>query len=136
MTEAPTYEISFMLRRILVPFDGSSLSVKALNIAVDLARHYGSHLTVLYVKMPGEKEDPLELAKSIVGRKITNVKYKAVELTGNESISTIILREAVEESYDIVVVGARGKTSYFDLAIGSIPLALAVNSTSSVLIVR
>ncbi|MGC9181196.1 universal stress protein [Thermogladius sp. KZ2Tp1] len=136
MSEAPTYEISFMLRRILVPFDGSSLSLKALNIAVDLARHYGSQLTVLYVKVPGETGDPLDLARSAVGKKITNVRYKTIELKENESISSIILKEAVEESYDLIVVGARGKTSYFDLSIGSIPLALAVNSTSSVLIVR
>ncbi|MGC9122374.1 MAG: universal stress protein [Thermogladius sp.] len=136
MSEAPTYEISFMLRRILVPFDGSSLSLKALNIAVDLARHYGSQLTVLYVKVPGETGDPLDLARSAVGKKITNVRYKTIELKENESISSIILKEAVEESYDLIVVGARGKTSYFDLSIGSTPLALAVNSTSSVLIVR
>ncbi|WP_238529013.1 universal stress protein [Thermogladius calderae] len=136
MSEAPTYEISFMLRRILVPFDGSSLSLKALNIAVDLARHYGSQLTVLYVKVPGETGDPLNLARSAVGKKITNVRYKTIELKENESISSIILKEVVEESYDLIVVGARGKTSYFDLSIGSIPLALAVNSTCSVLIVR
>ncbi|AFK51798.1 UspA domain protein [Thermogladius calderae 1633] len=125
-----------MLRRILVPFDGSSLSLKALNIAVDLARHYGSQLTVLYVKVPGETGDPLNLARSAVGKKITNVRYKTIELKENESISSIILKEVVEESYDLIVVGARGKTSYFDLSIGSIPLALAVNSTCSVLIVR
>ncbi|WP_440059773.1 universal stress protein [Thermogladius sp. 4427co] len=136
MAEAPTYEISFMLRKILVPFDGSSLSIKALNIAVDLARHYGSQLTIFYVKMPGEPEKVIELAKSIVGKKIPNVRYKTVELSENESISSLILRELSDESYDLIIVGAKGKSGTIESNIGSIPLALAVNATSSVLIIR
>lgn len=45
----PTYEVSYMFKRILVPVDGSSHSIKALNVAIDFAKRYGSVIVALIV---------------------------------------------------------------------------------------
>ena len=54
-SESPTYEKSFIFRRTLVPIDGSESSLKALDLAVDLAKHYGSEITAIYAKPKGVK---------------------------------------------------------------------------------
>lgn len=46
-----------MLKNILVPVDGSDHSLKALELAGDLAEKYDSDLTVLHVRSKAISED-------------------------------------------------------------------------------
>ncbi len=137
--EAPTYEISFLYRKILVPIDGSENSYRALDLAIDLARHYGSKVTVLYVKPREYKpsEDPLEKAKKRVEGRGIQAVFKEREIDPlKESTVKAILDEISEGEYDMVIVGARGRTLSSELTIGSKALAIAINSPVTVVIVR
>ncbi len=137
--EAPTYEISFLYRKILVPVDGSEHSLRALDFAVDLARHYGSKITVLYVRPKGyqPEKNPLEKAKTRVEGKGVSVEFKEVEADPwVESTAKAILDELSAGEYDMIVVGARGRTLSSELSIGSKALAIAINSPVTVVIVR
>ncbi len=137
--EAPTYEISFMFRRILVPIDGSENSLKALDLAIDLAKHYGSSIVVVHAKPKNmeSRVDPLEKARKRVEKSGAEVSFKILEYDVNES-STVnaILNEIVEGNYDLVVMGARGLTLSTEISIGSKALAIASNSPVTVIIVR
>ncbi len=137
--EAPTYEISFMFRRILVPVDGSENSLKALELAADLAKHYGSHVTVLFVKPKNYHADydPLEKAKKRIENKGVEVEYKEIEFDPAEnSTAGTILREITDGNYDLVVMGARGRTLSSEITIGSKAISIASNSPVTVIIVR
>lgn len=137
--EAPTYEISFMFRRILVPVDGSENSLKALDLAVDLAKHYGSHITVVFAKPKGVEYpiDPLEKARKRVEDKGVDVEFKILEFDPAEnSTAGAILAEIADGNYDLVVMGARGRTLSSELAIGSKAISIASNSPVTVIIVR
>lgn len=137
--EAPTYEISFMFRRILVPIDGSENSLKALDLAADLAKHYGSHITVLFAKPRGYSADfkPLEKARKRIADKGVNVEFKELEFDPAEnSTAGKILEEIINGNYDLVVMGARGRTLSSELTIGSKALSIASNSPVTVIIVR
>jgi nucleotide-binding universal stress UspA family protein len=137
--EAPTYEISFMFRRIVVPVDGSANSLKALDLAIDLAKHYGSHVTIVFAKPKGyqPKEDPLEKAKARVSREGVEVEYKTIEFDpGEKSTSGAILDEIINGNHDLVVMGARGRTLSSEIAIGSKAISIASNSPVTVIIVR
>uniref|UniRef100_A0A7C2FEJ8 Universal stress protein n=1 Tax=Thermosphaera aggregans TaxID=54254 RepID=A0A7C2FEJ8_9CREN len=137
--EEPSYRISFIYRKILVPVDGSEVSLKALELAIDLAKHYGSKITVVTVKSKGEtvSPDPLAKAKARVAKEPINVSYKLIEYDPTlESVSYRLIKEIVEEGYDLVIMGARGKTLYGELPIGSVALSLVINAPISVLVVR
>jgi nucleotide-binding universal stress UspA family protein len=58
-----------MIKRILVPVDGSKHSVKAVELASDLASKYDAEVTLLHVLLRGHMSDGLKKALEIeVGR--------------------------------------------------------------------
>ncbi len=137
--EAPTYEISFMFRKILVPIDGSENSLKALELAIDLAKHYGSSIHVVFVKPKSIKleYDPIEKARKRFSETGMDIEFKEIEYDPSiNSVSSTLLNEIVEGNYDIVIMGARGRTLSSELGIGSKALAIASNSPVTVIIVR
>ncbi|WP_048078963.1 universal stress protein [Desulfurococcus mucosus] len=138
MSEAPTYEISFYFRKILVPIDGSENSLKALEFALDLAKHYGSRIVVAYAKPKGDSRgDPFERARIKIAREGLNVQYKVIEYDpSNSNTPSTLVREIIEGGYDAVVLGARGLSLTTDIPIGSTALSLVINSPVSVFIIR
>jgi len=137
--EAPTYEISFLFRRIVVPIDGSASSMKALDLAIDLAKHYGSSITVIHARPRGlqVEADPIEKAKERVAKAGVTASFKIIEYDLlRESDASAILSEIINGNYDLVIMGARGLTLSSDINIGSKALAVVNNSPITVIIVR
>ncbi len=134
----PTYRVSFMFRRILVPVDGSENSLRALDVAIDFAKRYGSRLTILYVAEQGVEVSSI---KSMVEKRLaeTHVSYefKAKQFSpATSSVANEIIQEVVNGGYDLVVMGARGNTVNEELLIGSVALSILVNAPVSVMVVR
>jgi len=138
VSEAPTYEISFYFRKILVPIDGSENSLKALEFALDLAKHYGSKIVVAHAKPRGSQQgDPFERARLRVAKAGINVEYKVIEYDpSTSSASSSLIREVIEGGYDAVVTGARGLSLTTEIPIGSTALSLVISSPVSVFVVR
>ena len=77
----PTYEISYFFRRILVPFDGSAASTRALKIALDFAKRYGSKVTAFIVNDNSLNVDEVRSkAESEALNAGVNVDIKVAEL--------------------------------------------------------
>ncbi len=134
----PSYRISYMFRRLLVPVDGSENSFRALDVAIDFARRYGSRITVLYVAEPGV--DPAQI-KERVEKKLEKAavvwEFKVRQYTPvTSSIANEIIQEVISTGYDLVVLGARGNTINEDILIGSTALAVIINTSTSIMIVR
>lgn len=139
MGEAPSYIVSFYYRKILVPIDGSETSLKALLVAADFASRYGSRVVVAYAKPRGfeEREDPIIKAKERLKDLSVNVTYKYIEYDAvNESPQSVLIKEIISESYDLVVIGARGKTWISEISLGGVALSLIINAPISLFIVR
>lgn len=139
LSEAPTYVVSFYFRKILVPIDGSETSLKALMVAADLAIRYGSKVTIINARPRGikEGEDPLLKAKDKLKNLPVVVTYKCLEYDPlTESPQAVLIKEIANEGYDLVVVGARGKTWLSEISLGGVALSLTVNTPASLLIVR
>ncbi|MCD6341061.1 MAG: universal stress protein [Desulfurococcales archaeon] len=134
----PTYEISYFFRRILVPFDGSAASTRALKIALDFAKRYGSKITAFIVNDGSLSVD--EVRKKVESEALSagiDVDIKVVDLDRNsQSTATKIIEEAVEGNYDIIIIAARGRTVSEEIIIGSTALSIIVNVPISVLLVR
>ncbi len=132
-----------MDKRILVPVDGSDYSLKALDIAADLAEKYGSTVIILHVvpsnevpeglKKWAKTEQFLDPPEAIYEQAIANRILEAAEtrLNGND-ISSIqratehgdaakqILEVAKREHADLIVLGTRGLSDIQGLVLGSV----------------
>ncbi len=135
----PTYEVSFLFRKVLVPLDGSTSGMKALDIAIDFAKRYGSKITVLIVD-DGSISNVEEVSEKVREKSnkagvAVNVKVARLDPAMYSTASRII-EESIEEDYDLIILSARGRTVNPDLMLGSVALSTIINTTTSVLLIR
>ena|SRR5918994_6009061 len=165
MADVTTRLLSSVLaiRKILVPVDGSSASMKAVQYAAHLAELETSdaaELIVLHVlediKQGGaiglqakygnvrlvegfkkaRKKAALEWLKQIeeAARK-KGIPLKSEVLDGDSKVE-IIIDYANENSVDLIVMGSRGLTGFKRLLLGSVANAVVSNARCPVMVVR
>ncbi|MEM0014914.1 MAG: universal stress protein [Zestosphaera sp.] len=135
----PTYVVSYLFRRILIPVDGSSASYKALEVGLDFALRYGSKLTVLIVESQSTPnvDEIKRRVTEVAGKRGVSVGIKVRKPNyPDSSVATAIIEELFEEHYDLVLITARGRTLNPDLNLGSVALSIVVNSNTSVFLIR
>lgn len=135
----PTYVVSYLFRKILIPVDGSSVSYKALEVGLDFASRYGSKLTVLVVENPSTPnvDEIKRKVSEAAGKRGVSVEVKVKKPNyPDSSVATTIVEELLEEHYDLVLITARGRTLNPDLSLGSVALSIIVNSNTSVFLIR
>jgi nucleotide-binding universal stress UspA family protein len=141
--------------KILVAADGSSQSLRAVDVAISLAKKYNSTLTALYViHIPfGESLYPrsvwykefIDDIHKDTGGWLAEIqrrgKENGVEIGSRmketaESIPAEITRYAKEDKIDLIVVGSRGKSELEKLFLGSVAAGVLAYSPCPVLVVR
>jgi len=134
----PTYEVSFMFRKVLVPYDGSSHSVKALSVALDFAKRYGSSIVVYIVDdgTLGPVERVVDSVLQLSRKAGVSVEVRTIKLAPDTSVATAVIEEVSRGGYDAIIISARGRTVNPDIMIGSVALSVVVNVPISVLVVR
>ncbi|MDE1863434.1 MAG: universal stress protein [Thaumarchaeota archaeon] len=120
-----------ILRKILVPFDGSPLSKKALILAKDIARNFNAELTLLMMIPPyypigdsmfsGASEANyrrllqrlMEKEKKRMAKATEKCREEGVKASykiANDDISQGIVREAKRARSDLIIMGSRRLT--------------------------
>lgn len=122
--------------KILLPFDGSSYSINAAKYALNLAKMYGSHVTIvncyewrgnmpevpellvkdLQKKLRDEAQDVLKRAEGIFEGQ--GVAYKVETLSG--SAGYLLAKLAKSKKYDLIVMGSHGHSDIAGLFLGSV----------------
>jgi len=141
-----------MFERILVGFDGSVHSRRAVQIAAEMAGRFGSILTIAMVRPPTRGEDYARLEALVPlsedGRTLTAMLDELREQAiarGVQVVEPVTLRGEVLESMldylgrnpqDLVVVGSRGLTRGRRLLLGSVSTGLVNSAHCPVLVVR
>lgn len=130
-----------VLRRILVPVDGSPPSLAALDHAVSLASDYDAKVEVLHVD-PTETQlgsSPEEHA----GRDIDAALARAREVLGGlvsyRTASGDPVREIVlagRHGVDLIVMGTHGRVGRLHVLLGSVAEGVVRNASCPVLTVR
>jgi nucleotide-binding universal stress UspA family protein len=136
MTYEPTYTVSLWFRKVLVPIDGSENSLRALDLAEDFSMRYGSKITVVYVC--SQCDDASHVKKKIeerVGQKIV-YDFKVVNMSKESSVANEILKTISEDTFDAIILGARGTSVNSDINIGSTALSVTANAPITVITVR
>jgi nucleotide-binding universal stress UspA family protein len=140
--------------RVTVAVDGSPTSDHALDVAIDLAKRYGSTLSIVTVAplvplyVPGsEPFIPTEIPETEIQyyRGIVDAAVRRAEAGGVSSVTGLALEGVIvdeiiahleEHPTDLLVMGSRGLSGAKRLLLGSVSDAVVHHAHCPVLIVR
>ncbi len=139
-----------MFAKILVPFDGSPHSRRALETAAELAQRIGSavHVVYAYDRLPAYLGEPnmrdllnrvLTEARHVVEPAVARLQNKGVPVTSDVlegPPAEAILRVAEAERFDLIVMGSRGLGRLEGLLLGSVSDRVLHHAKVPVLIIR
>ena len=147
------------IKKILAPIDGSKNSLVALQVAVGLAKDYEADLTIIQVlplnstslslsSLSGASSSMLTLyeeeaadAKKIVDDAVNLASKHGVKASGEvirmqSSIVEAILKKALTQKVDLIVIGTRGLGGFKKLLMGSVSSGVVTHAHCPVLVVR
>ena len=124
------------IEKILLPIDGSVHSINATDYALNLAKKYGAHVTILncyewcgdlsevqglismdlILKKKMEAEDILKKAEEIFAKQ--EVEYKLETIAG--SPGNVLAKRAGSKEYDLIIMGSHGHSDIAGLFLGSV----------------
>jgi len=138
-----------MIKKILVPLDGSKNSVRALSNAITLAKQTGASITGLSIIQAFPTE--MSLVRTVVG-KILSKHYKQLmaivkEMCTKKNIEFLdsiefgeegktIVSFADKNNIDLIVIGSRGMGKLGEIFLGSTSNYVMHSSKISVLIIK
>jgi len=148
-----------MYKHILVPTDGSRLSIKAVKTAAGLAKKLGAKLTAVYVIPPyvppmygeaavyvpevspkrykelAEKEAKKALAAVEIAAQIARVPCKTTWVSNDQAWDGIT-RTARSKKCDLIVMASHGRRGLAGLLLGSETTKVLTHSKVPVLVCR
>ena len=137
------------MKKVLVGVDGSSVSYRAAEVALDLASALGAEVTAIHVipQLPADYTAMginIDLNPEEIDRKIMhevrvmayskNVKLLTKVLKGRPS--EVITSIAESEGYDLIVLGCTGVGGAYRRLIGSVAAEVVNSSKKPVLLVK
>jgi nucleotide-binding universal stress UspA family protein len=149
-----------VFNRILVPLDGSEFSERALETAINVAKKFGGNITLLHVYLVSvimslstyneagivaSVEAPT-LIKAIreAGADILVKAEKVAEAEGipvetqlkEGHVAQEIIKAAREGRYDLIVMGAKGRSKIKELLLGSVSEKVVRTAPCTVMVVK
>jgi nucleotide-binding universal stress UspA family protein len=139
--------------KILVPIDGSEISLKALKHGLFLGSKLGAKLVVLYVldtppvpfiqsekvidsvNESFEKESEKVFAKVDSEAQNYDINYETVLLKGHH-VASLINDYANQNDIDVIVIGSRGHGKVKTAILGSVSHDVLHNTKKPVLIIK
>ena len=122
--------------RILVGYDASLQSKKALNEAITIAKAFSGYIKVIHVYGRGMKEKAE--GNVIEVREILNKEkgsYDVEIIQGSDPAKT--LEEiAKRETFDLIIVGSRGLGATVSMLLGSVSRQVISNAPCNVLVAK
>jgi nucleotide-binding universal stress UspA family protein len=122
-----------MIKKILVPVDGSEYSKKALEFACEIASGFSSELYLLNVRegvaterttVPLDQDDAISAGRTVTAAATEIVEKQGLDVAGSEvvvgSAANEILEFADRHNIDGIVMGSRGLSDFKGLLLGSV----------------
>ena len=134
----------FDVKRILLPTDGSTHSLKAAEYAAEISKQFDSETHILNVitkstiRISRKREEKssvqaLEETKDVFDRRSIKVIVRKL-VRGNPA--EIICKIAEEEGFDLIVIGSRGLSGMKAFFLGGVSDKVSRHAICPVLIVR
>ncbi len=138
-------------KKIIVPLDGSSNSIRGLNEAIALAIKTGGNITGLNVISSASfanapqilkkyRKEMLKNSEKIISQAKTYASRNGIEFNGkiitSPGIAKTITGYAKSKGFDILIMGSRGKSAPDAIYLGSVTNGVLHNSKIPVLVVK
>src|SRR5690554_6510741 len=137
-----------MIKKILVPIDGSEYSMKALDKAVELGNLYEAEIALVTVIDSGRfvavdfKQDminsSIEVGQELlqnVSEKLSDFKYGVKTTYRMGDIANEIITMAEEGKYNLIVMGSRGLGAFTRALLGGVSHKVVCHAPISVFVV-
>lgn len=150
--ETPLYPERLPWRRILVPLDFSLTSLRALHMAVPLAKQSGARLLLLNVVEPNPYATGMEGAVLVmpdatiarnakqqlpqVARRFIPKSVRVTTLVARGRAADVIVETAEEKGVDLIVLSTHGHTGLERMLMGSTAEQVVRQAKCPVLVVR
>lgn len=122
--------------RILVGYDASTQSKRALDEAITIAKKFSGFIKVISVYGRGLKEKAetsvIEVRESLNKEKVT---YD-IELVVGSNPAKTLESTSKKENFDLIVIGSRGLGNTASLLLGSVSRQVVSNAQCNVLVVK
>ncbi len=107
-----------LFKNILVPFDNSKSSFKALEMAMSYAKKCNSKITLVHV-VTAPSRDQAELVKEVMQSKQeeSGLDFQFLKQSGRIHTEVISASESVEA--DLIIMGTHGASGYQEFWIGT-----------------
>ena len=144
-----------MFKHILVPIDGSSTSLLAIEKAIGLAKAFGSRVSAVYVIDPypfagvgadfsyGQAEYlSAATAEANAAIKDAKIAFEQADISVNTSVIEAgaawrgVVQAADSLQTDVIVMGSHGRSGLEKLVLGSVTQAVLAHTRLPVLVVR
>jgi nucleotide-binding universal stress UspA family protein len=145
-----------MFKHVLIPTDGSALSMKAVKSAIELARSSGAKLTVLTVIEPSgvlgtdskrvaaTRKAYRQHARDIAERELKDAERQAKKqgvpcltiLQEHDQPYRAIVDTAARKRCDLIAMGSHGRSGVAALVLGSVTSKVLAYSRVPVLVYR
>jgi nucleotide-binding universal stress UspA family protein len=137
-----------MFERIVVAVDGSREGGKTVPVAIELARRYGSSVTIVHVREHAKYEGAdVDLGPEVPAEELVEGVVAAFTDAGVRARGEIrrvapgntpeqIVEVAQETDAGLIVMGTRGMTEWKSLVLGGVANKVVHHATCPVLLVR
>lgn len=153
-------EERILIKKILVPLDGSDYSIRAARYAIEVSKLQKAQILVIHVisKFPSDYEHTIPaIAGSAIQTYIENKRSQAqlwfneiIKTAKDENVSSIktdifvdaesiadaILSYATQNSIDLIVMGTKGRSSVARFLLGSIANYVLQHAHCPILLIR
>lgn len=143
--------INKKISKILVPLDGSKNSMRALDMAIYMARQFGATITGAYSiniqpysefqglatvnkKWDDEIKKMMAEAKTLSAQ--NGIGFKEKLMRGDTGYNLVKLAHDKKENFDLVVMGSRGRSAVKEIFLGSVSNYVVHSSKIPVVIVK
>jgi nucleotide-binding universal stress UspA family protein len=144
--------------KILVPIDGSEMSMQAANLAIDVAEKYGAQIIIIHVvnidqylqsigvyrlSYPDSIKKRIEDAKNEAAKWFNEIQRNAEQRkvpatfeVADTALSVVgaIVNYAEREKADLIVIGTRGRSGFTKLLLGSVASGVITYAPCPVLV--
>ena len=133
-----------MFKHILLPTDGSNLSIRAVAAGIELAKSINAKVTALFVNeatyisaIDGQPNPRAESALAAVAQqaKEAGITSNCVSMLG-ETPQDAIVRLAKAEGCDLIIMGTHGRSKVGKFILGSVAASLLADCEIPVLLYR